>query len=180
MGTQIINSDFYRELNQLEDDIMNFIEENGPNSLSERGRIREIIQEKLIPEWADDLEVNSDEDDMLYVRLILNDDYDSDINLYFNFFTRIRDLYTPLLKSNIQDIRDVLQEHLGPVMSQIREEGKLTPSLQNSLNETVEKVLKWIKFDSYDTEVEVNPNTGRYLVVNIYSGSTYISFHFDL
>lgn len=178
MKTSTLNPDLYRDLNQLEDDLMNFIEEYGPNSLS-NPIINESLREKLIPKWADDLEVNSD-GDMLYVRLILEDDYDSDINLNFNFYARIWDLYTPLLKSDIQDIRDGLEKHLGPVISQIREEGKLTVPLQNLLDSTVEKALKWIKFDSYDTEVEVNPDTGGYLIVNIYEGSTYISFHFDL
>lgn len=176
MGTQIINSDFYRELNQLEDDIMDFIKENGPDSLSDPS-IKEIIREKLIPEWADDLTVYRDED-MLYVRLILEDDYNSDINLNFNFSARIRELYTPLLKSNIQDLRDSLEKHLGPIIPKIQEKGKTI--LEQMVNETVGKVLQWIKFDNYDTEVEVNPYTGGYLVINIYSGSTYISFHFDL
>lgn len=178
MGTQVINSDFYRELNQLEDQIMDFVEENGPDSLSDPG-ITEIIKEKITPKWADDIEVTND-DTMLYVRLILEDDYDSDLNINFNFYARIRDLYTPLLKSNIQDIRDDLEKHLGSFISQIQGEGKLTPHLKSLLNETIEKVLRWIKCDRYDTEVEFNLNTGGYLVINLYSGSTYISFHFDL
>lgn len=178
METSIIRSDFYKELHQLEDLIMDFIEKNGPHSLSDPG-ITEIIKEKIIPEWADNIEVMPDAN-MLYVRFIWEDDYVSDINISFNFYARIRDLYTPLLKSNIQDIRDVLEEHLGPIISRIQEEGKLIPPLKALLNETIGKVLKWIKYDSYDTEVEFNPNTGGYLVINIYSGSTYISFHFDL
>lgn len=179
MGTQIINPDFYRELNQLEDDIMYFIEENGPNFFSELGSIKEIIQKKLIPKWADDLEVNSDED-MLYIRLMLEDDYDSDINLTLNFYARIRDLYIPLLKSNIQDLRDSLEKSLGLIIPKIP--GGDRKIMKQTVNEIVEKALKdkWIKFDSYDTEVEVNPDTGGYLVVNIYEDSTYISFHFDL
>lgn len=184
MEASIIRSDFYQELHQLEDLIMDFIEENGPHSLSNPD-IEEIIRRKLIPKWADDIEVTSDED-MLYVRLILGDDYDSDININFNFYGRIRDRYNPLLICNIQNIRNDLEEHLGSFISQIQEEGRLTPHLKSLLDETIEKVLQWIKYDSYDTEVEINPNTGGhlvtggYLVINIYSGSTYISFHFDL
>lgn len=174
MGTQVINRDFYQELYQLEDHIMDFVKENGPHSLSDPG-ITEIIKEKIIPKWADDIEV-TDDDTMLYVRLILEDDYDSDLNLCFNFFAQINALYTPLLKSNIQDIRDDLEKQLGPVISQMRE--GLNP--KQVLNETIGKVLQWIKYDSYDTDMDLNPNTGEYLVINIYSGSTYISFHFDL
>lgn len=174
MGTQVINPDFYRELNQLEDLIIDFVEENGPHSLSDSG-ITEIIKEKITPKWADDIEVTND-DTMLYVRLILEDDYDSDINLSFNLFAQINELYTPLLKSNIQDIRDNLEKQLGPVISQMRE--GLNP--KQVLNKTIEKVLQWIKYDSYDTDMDLNQDTGGYLVINIYSGSTYISFHFDL
>lgn len=178
MGTQVINPDFYWELNQLEDHIMGFVEENGPHSLSDSG-ITKIIKEKITPKWADGIEVTND-DTMLYVRLLLGDDYDSDIQLSFNFYAQINGLYTPLLKSNIQDIRDDLEKQLDSFISQIHEEGKFTPTLKTLLHETIEKVLKWIKYDSYDTDMDFNPNTRGYLVINLYSGSTYISFHFDL
>lgn len=180
MEIPTINPDLYRDLSQLEDDIMDFIKENGPKSLS-NPIINEFVINELIPKWADDLEVNSDED-MLYIRLILDDTYDSDINLNLSFYARIRELYTSLLKSDIQDLRDSLEKSLGLglIVLKIQKEGKTI--LEQRINETVGKVLKdkWIKFDSYDTELEVNPDTGGYLVVNIYEGSTYISFHFDL
>ena len=104
MEISTINPDLYRDLSQLEDDIMDFIKENGPKSLS-NPIINEFVINELIPKWADDLEVNSDED-MLYIRLILDDTYDSDINLNLSFYARIRELYTSLLKSDIQDLRD--------------------------------------------------------------------------
>lgn len=181
METSIIGSDFYKELSQLEDLIMDFIEENGPHSLSDPGII-EIIKEKMIPKWADDIEVTNDTNMlMLYVRLILEDDYNSDINICFNFNARIRDLYTPLLKANIQDIRDVLKEHLDPIIPSMSKEDEYT---KQKIHEVIEEVLKWIKYDHYNIELKINQDTGGYLVVNIYSTSiftsTCISFHFNL
>lgn len=105
----IITSEFYQRVSELDDSIMNYIEENGPYSLDQNSsKIKEIIETEMRRNGRGDCRVEIT-DPIVVVNLYLEDDWDTSLQVTLNFYTKIKDLFTPLLEVNLQEFRNKLK-----------------------------------------------------------------------
>lgn len=148
----IIRSEFYQRVSELDDSIMNYIEENGPYSLDQNSsKIKEIIETEMRRNGMGDCRVEIT-DPIVVVNLYLEDDWDTYLQITLNFYAKIKDLFTPLLEVNLREFKDKLKKSLIPIVENFDQEELTDPEIEDAINQVLTKAIMWIESNGYQLE----------------------------
>lgn len=167
----IIKSEFYQRVSELNDSLMDYIKENGPYSLGYTSKINEIVETKMKEIGDCEVEIT---DTMVKVDLYLNDDWDTSLQITLNFYTKIKDLFIPLIKVNLQEFSDNLKESLMPIVQNFDQEDYTDQSIEDAINQVLDKATRWIKFNGYQLEWS---RKDEYIKVHLSDRSVQISLN---
>lgn len=147
----IIKSEFYQRVSELNDSLMDYIKENGPYSLDYNSpEIIGIVETKMKEIGECEVEII---DSMVNVNLYLDDCWGTCFQITLNFYAKIKNLFTPLLKVNLQEFRDNLKKSLISIVQNFDNEKEYTDQqIENAINRVLDKATRWIKSNGYQLE----------------------------
>lgn len=156
----IIKSEFYQRVSELKDSLMDYIKENGPYSLdynssrihgSHEIQIQEIVETKLGRIGDCEIEVTSQTVN-IDLHLYQGSEWDTTIQITLDFYTELKDLFTPLLEVNLQEFKDNLERSLIPILQNFDKEEYTDHQIEDTINQVLDKATMWIKFNGYQLE----------------------------
>lgn len=147
----ILKPEFYQRISELHDSLMDYIKENGPYSLDYYlPKIQEITETKM--KEIGTTKVENTNGTTVIVNLYLEDDWDTSFQITLNFYAKIKNLFTPLLKVNLQEFRDNLKTSLIPILPKSDQEEYTDRQIEEEINQVLYKATMWIKSNEYQLE----------------------------
>lgn len=157
-----IQPEFYQRVSKLRASLVDYIKENGPYCLGySPSKFREfrsydlqeiILQEIIKTEMGvDDCEIEVT-NRTITIELYPGDEWDTAIRITLAFYEEFENLFIPLIELNLQEFWDNLKKSLMPILLNFDREEYTDRSLEDAINQVLDKATMWIKFDGYQLE----------------------------